>query len=78
MDTGKNQKKIIYEECVDPEYESTDEGNSWEMFEFLITLISEIREYAKFLGMDPDVDKNFIWIAKQGLKAPLPEGWKAM
>ena len=27
--------------------------------------------------MDPDDDKDYIYLAKEGLKAPLPEPWKA-
>eukprot|EP01135_Chromosphaera_perkinsii_P003908 Nk52_evm9s262 gene=Nk52_evmTU9s262 len=26
--------------------------------------------------MDPEREKDLLWIAKEGLKAPLPEGWK--
>jgi hypothetical protein len=37
----------------------------------------EIREYAGWLGMDPDVDHEILWIAREGLKAPLPKDWKA-
>ncbi|KRX00083.1 WW domain [Pseudocohnilembus persalinus] len=37
----------------------------------------EILEYAEFLGFDFQEDQDLLWIAKQGLKAPLPEGWKA-
>jgi len=36
----------------------------------------EINEYGVFLGMDPIKDKDLLWIAKEGLKAPLPENWK--
>lgn len=36
----------------------------------------EILEYAKCLGMDPDRDHELFWIAREGLKAPLPENWK--
>lgn len=35
-----------------------------------------MREYAKWLGMDLDEDRDLFWIAKEGLKAPLPENWK--
>ncbi|CCW71345.1 unnamed protein product [Phytomonas sp. Hart1] len=38
---------------------------------------TEIIEYAKWLGMDLLEDKQFLWIAREGLKAPLPENWKA-
>ena len=30
----------------------------------------EIPEYAKWLGMDPEEDKDLFYIAKEGLKAP--------
>lgn len=36
----------------------------------------EVREYAKWLGMDLVEDEEMFWIAKEGLKAPLPENWK--
>ena len=36
----------------------------------------EIDEYAQWLGMDPVEDKELMWIAKEGLKAPLPPSWK--
>ncbi|CAN0512933.1 unnamed protein product, partial [Ectocarpus sp. 8 AP-2014] len=36
----------------------------------------EVREYAKWLGMELQDDLDLFWIAKEGLKAPLPENWK--
>lgn len=36
----------------------------------------EIEEYAKYLGMDMVNDKDLFYIAKEGLKAPLPGPWK--
>ena len=36
----------------------------------------EIVDYAKWLGMDMEVDKHLLWVARQGLKAPLPKDWK--
>ncbi|KAG8344654.1 WW domain [Trypanosoma vivax] len=38
---------------------------------------AELLEYGKWLGMDLPADKPFLWIAREGLKAPLPEHWKA-
>lgn len=35
-----------------------------------------MREYAKWLGMELKDDLDLFWIAKEGLKAPLPENWK--
>lgn len=37
----------------------------------------DVDEYAKWLGMDPATDSELMWIAIEGLKAPLPKGWKA-
>ena len=28
---------------------------------------SELNEYAEFIGIDPKIDKNLLWIAKEGL-----------
>lgn len=39
-------------------------------------LQDEVREYAKWLGMELEDDRDLFWIAKEGLKAPLPENWK--
>ncbi len=36
----------------------------------------EIVDYAKWLGMDLEAEKDLMWIAREGLKAPLPEHWK--
>jgi len=36
----------------------------------------EIEEYARYLGMDMHLDTNLFYIAKEGLKAPLPGPWK--
>lgn len=34
-------------------------------------------EYAEILGMDLERDADLLWIAEKGLRAPLPEQWKA-
>ena len=52
---------IILEEEIDPDYAPTED---------------EVLEYAKWLGMDLDKDRDLFWIAKEGLKAPLPDDWK--
>ncbi len=52
---------IILEEEIDPNYVPSQD---------------EIDEYAKWLGMDLSTDKDLQWIAREGLKAPLPEHWK--
>lgn len=51
----------IMQEELDEEYEPT---------------LEEIEEYAKYLGMDMVEDRDLFYIAKEGLKAPLPDQWK--
>ena len=58
---GDAQAPIILEEEIDPNYVPTED---------------EILEYAKWLGMDPEEDKELFYIAKEGLTAPLPKDWK--
>ena len=41
-----------------------------------IPSFKEIIEYATWLGMDCDEDPDLLWIAKEGIKAPLPDDWK--
>ena len=32
-------------------------------------------EYARYLGIDPAVDHDLLWIAEEALEAPLPSEW---
>lgn len=50
-------------------------GNESEDGEYEPTL-EEIHGYAKFLGIDLEKDQEFLFIAEEGLKAPVPEPWK--
>lgn len=52
---------VIFDEERDEDYEPTPE---------------DLREYAEFIGMDPEQDQSFFYIAREGLKAPLPENWR--
>ena len=62
VSTGNTaQDSIVLEEEIDPDYVPTE---------------SEIVEYAKWLGMDLEKDKDLFWVAKEGLMAPLPKNWK--
>lgn len=36
----------------------------------------EIEEYANYLGLDLEEDQDLLYIAREGLKAPLPPPWK--
>eukprot|EP00960_Hanusia_phi_P054630 762723-Hanusia_phi.AAC.8 len=37
----------------------------------------EILEYAQWLGIDVSKEKELLWIAREGIKAPLPPDWRA-
>jgi len=52
---------VVLDEVVDEDYEPTQQ---------------EIHEYGEWLGMDLDQDQELLWIAREGLKAPLPKSWK--
>ena len=54
-------QSVILEEEIDENYEPTEE---------------EILEYAGWLGMNLEKEKDLFWIASEGLKKPLPEDWK--
>lgn len=36
----------------------------------------ELLEFAKVIGIDPDKEPELLWIAREGIVAPLPEEWK--
>ncbi|KAG5458215.1 MAG: hypothetical protein BJ554DRAFT_1606 [Olpidium bornovanus] len=36
----------------------------------------EIEEYAQFLGIDTAKERHLLWVAREGLKAPLPPDWR--
>jgi hypothetical protein len=52
---------IVLDEIFDQEYEPLDK---------------EIKEYAEWLGMNVEEDRELLWIARDGLKAPLPPEWR--
>ncbi|KAI8813506.1 hypothetical protein BJ742DRAFT_432447 [Cladochytrium replicatum] len=54
-------KSIVLEEEFDQDYDPSED---------------EVIEYARFLGIDPESEKQLLWIARESLKAPLPEDWK--
>jgi centrosomal protein CEP164 len=56
-----NPQSVVLEENIDPNWEPSQE---------------EIDEYAKWLGMDMVADADLVWVAREGLKAPLPDHWK--
>ncbi|TYZ61939.1 hypothetical protein PybrP1_001381 [[Pythium] brassicae (nom. inval.)] len=34
-----------------------------------------VEEHARRLGMDPERERDFLWLARESLVAPLPDGW---
>eukprot|EP00928_Gymnodinium_smaydae_P009742 TRINITY_DN13644_c1_g2_i8.p1 TRINITY_DN13644_c1_g2~~TRINITY_DN13644_c1_g2_i8.p1 ORF type:complete len:1478 (+),score=258.68 TRINITY_DN13644_c1_g2_i8:94-4527(+) len=46
---------------LDPDYEPSEK---------------EMLEYAEWLGIDAERDPELLWIARRGLKTPLPKPWK--
>ena len=54
-------ESTVLEEQIDPNYVPSQQ---------------EVDEYAKWLGMDVVEDAHLMWIAQEGLKAPLPSDWK--
>eukprot|EP00747_Dinoflagellata_sp_TGD_P192589 gnl/TRDRNA2_/TRDRNA2_57648_c0_seq1.p1 gnl/TRDRNA2_/TRDRNA2_57648_c0~~gnl/TRDRNA2_/TRDRNA2_57648_c0_seq1.p1 ORF type:complete len:631 (-),score=137.39 gnl/TRDRNA2_/TRDRNA2_57648_c0_seq1:50-1864(-) len=46
-------------------------------FETRVPSEEEVREYAEFLGVDPDTEPHLLWIAREGVVAPVPAPWKA-
>jgi|EP01047_Picozoa_sp_COSAG01_P008443 hypothetical protein len=53
---------VVLQENVDENYEPTKR---------------EVVEYARWIGMEPEVDVDLMWIAREGLKSQLPSEWKA-
>jgi centrosomal protein CEP164 len=63
----EEQGSILLEEEIDEHYRPTNQG---------IQIYNlEIREYANFLGMELPEDNDLLYIAREGLMAPLPESW---
>ena len=53
--------QIILEEDYDENYIPTEE---------------EIFEYGRVIGLDPEKETDLLWIAREGINAPLPAHWK--
>ena len=55
------EDSIVFEEEIDPNYVPSE---------------TEVLEYAKWLGMDLEKDHDLLWIAREGVMAPLPKDWR--
>jgi centrosomal protein CEP164 len=60
-DEEEEMYSAILDEEIDPDYQPS---------------YDEILSYAKFLGMDLQNDQAYFYLAKEGLKATIPEPWK--
>eukprot|EP00127_Corallochytrium_limacisporum_P006630 Clim_evm9s232 gene=Clim_evmTU9s232 len=58
----EDEECLFLEEQFDEDYEPEPE---------------ELEEYALVIGMDPAEDADLMWIARDGLKAKLPQPWRA-
>lgn len=56
-----NEESQFYDEVIDEDYQPTAD---------------DIEDYAKFLGAELPDDRDLLYIAKEGLLAPLPAMWK--
>jgi len=41
-----------------------------------LVFLTEINDYARVIGIDPKVDQELMYIAREGINAPLPANWK--
>ena len=41
-------------------------------------VVAEVKEFADYLGMDVEVDKDLLWIAVDAMTAKLPEHWEEL
>ena len=64
---------IMSDADIDPNYEPSEEG----ITNFFNTYHLEVKKYAIYLGMNLEEDKEFLHIAREGLKAVVPKPWRA-
>ncbi|PIK41636.1 putative centrosomal protein, partial [Apostichopus japonicus] len=53
--------QLVLEEDYDENYQPNEE---------------DILEYAQVVGINPDIEPELMWIAREGINAPLPNDWK--
>ena len=44
--------------------------------EFICVIFPEVFDYAKVIGITPENEPDLLWIAREGINAPLPDNWK--
>lgn len=56
--------------------EEEEEKESARVLRRLAPPSKKILQFAEYLGMDPDTDREYFWIAEECLYASLPKGWR--
>lgn len=54
---------------------SAPQDDVWAQYDFKCA-VSDVLEYAEYLGMDIKSDAHLLWIADEALQAPEPQGWE--
>lgn len=69
-DKSSEQESVYGTDDYRREQQASEGSNGCPQYE-------EIEEYARFLGMNPEdsIDRNLLWIAKNGLMEPVPQPW---
>ena len=82
-------RSVPLQEDIDPNYEPSAEG-LLQPNRLLVpncavdprleipNCYAEIADYAQWLGLDLEAEKELAWICREGLKAKLPVEWKAL
>eukprot|EP00308_Calcidiscus_leptoporus_P024250 CAMPEP_0119366430 /NCGR_PEP_ID=MMETSP1334-20130426/13293_1 /TAXON_ID=127549 /ORGANISM="Calcidiscus leptoporus, Strain RCC1130" /LENGTH=1364 /DNA_ID=CAMNT_0007382635 /DNA_START=58 /DNA_END=4152 /DNA_ORIENTATION=+ len=55
--------------------EAQAQEDVWAQYDFKCA-VSDVLEYAEYLGMDIKEDAHLLWIADEALQAPEPQGWE--
>jgi len=71
---SEDEDTIISQDDIHTSYEPSLGGT---LFPILCNNRIEINRYAIHLGMNPEEDGELLYIARKGLKAPIPAPWRA-
>ena len=68
MNASKSNDSVVLEEEIDPNYVPLDhEGFDTLQPQNIVFNDFLVSEYAKWLGIDLDIDPDLVWIAREGL-----------
>nr|XP_023413945.1 centrosomal protein of 164 kDa isoform X9 [Loxodonta africana] len=69
--------QLVLEEDYDETYIPSEQGFRWYSWSMEISCLdSEILEFAREIGIDPIKEPELMWLAREGIVAPLPMEWK--